>query len=396
VCTASPGYLASVRDQLPDDVKAYTEEGTLAHEIASKLLLGQALPSKVSKDILKHVKQYAAFIHSQQPETGSDLVVEQAVQVFYNPEKDGYVDAAIIHHDGSCVHIIDLKFGRGVSVQADNNPQLSIYAKGLIDRLNVIYGFKPDTIIKITIWQPRVRGEEAERTWVTDLDTLNRFTQFIGSVAADIHANPFKQTFSPNDHVCQFCAAAAICPARADNLLNGVESGTKIVTVPRFDKKQALPAPETLSREVLGQVLAHAKSLKKWLDQVETYAELKMIQHNETIPGFKVVASRPHRRWKDEADAINTLEFELGLNLEDFTETSIITPAKVEELLKTRRTDKKMWDAFNDLVFKPDGQPTLAPVTDKRPSLLTSAEDEFEVVEETSSTNTFEGHSDLL
>ena len=366
VCRVSPHYVAVNQHRIPDRQFEYTIEGQLAHEAAAQLLTKGTLPPKVSKEMAKHVEAYAAYVRKQVNLKKHTVYIEQAVDVYFNPSKKGYVDTAIIANDGSNVHIIDLKYGRGVSVGPVKNPQLSIYLRSLLDGWVDLFTFTKKTKIKLTIYQPRVPGEQTVRTWETTWEDLIAHTDWIASVAQDILANPSKQEFEPSDATCQFCPAEEFCEARASDLLGEtpalpvVHGGADIAPVGEW------PTPASLTLDQINRILKVQKPLQKWLDDLNEYAALMSLQKPDfKLPDFKVVASNPHRKWTDEDEAEKVLRGMFPRT--EVISEKLVSPAQALEMMKARKCRTKSWQAVQALITKPDGNPVLAPADDPRP-----------------------------
>lgn len=379
VCRASPGYVVQNAHRIVERVEDYTQEGVQAHELGAGHLLGKPFPYDVPTDMKTHLEAYKEFVNNSKLAVPGivKMLVEVAVNVFYYPGKKGYVDCALIFlkKDRKTVHrihIIDLKYGRGVSVEALRNPQLSSYAFGLIKDLEGTYSFHDDTEVVITIWQPRVQGEETERTWATTMFDLAVFCTEIATVASQIRANPFKQPFAPSDDGCTFCPAYEFCDARTRWLLGDVIEAEVIDLTPAVLESPLaaplpeLPEPASLSPKQLSRILKVAPLLSKWLEKTEKYVAASMLQHGVKYDDFKVVATRPHRKWREPAEAQEFLAALLGQDV--VAPRSLITPAQALELLKT--LDKTQRDDILEMlypmIYQPEGQPTIAPASDKR------------------------------
>lgn len=367
VCRASPGYLYQVADQLPEVLEDYIQEGIVAHELAAKWLNGEeAETADIEMDT--HVKGYVDYV--KKARKGADkFLVEQSVKVFYNPSRKGYIDAAILsfNKQGHIVrlHIVDLKYGRGVSVQAEENPQLASYARSLLEQGG--YLISPKASISITIYQPRVVGEAAERTWNPTLIEFFDFTGKIDIAAREIQADPFNQPFAPSEDTCQFCPAQAICQKRALWLLGELDQTKEQVLAPTLlntEQVVELPEPASLTTEQLGRLLKAADVFQKWLSKCESHVLALMTQRGEQVQGFKIVASTPHRRWDNEDKARTFLLKHLDRGT--VVSESILTPSKAEGLLKKLKNEKLM-KQFSQLVVRPEGQPVLASSDDTRP-----------------------------
>lgn len=375
VCRAAPGYCARLEAEgrLPKQVFDYTVEGTVAHELAAKLLNDQPLPKDADKDMIVHVRAYADFVRKiAKKHPGCTLMVEQQVDVHYS-ERKGYIDAAVVVFKGDtlvAVYVIDLKYGRGVSVEAKRNPQLGIYVKSLLKQLEDLYTVARDVPVHITIWQPRVQGEKTERTWVTHVGDVDNLNVWITEVAKDIQANPHAQKFEPSDDACQFCPAAPLCEARARDLLGGTDEVLDVVVLDAQVPADKItpPEPGTLSPEQLARVLKAAPVLRKWLTKVEDHALAAMEQGLAKIPGQKLVRGQPgHRKWKDAAQAEAFLRRLFPRDV--VTPPKVVSPAQAEVLLKERNARQATWDGFEKLVTRPEGGLALAPEDDERPAV---------------------------
>lgn len=391
VCRASPGYIAANQDKIPDTEEDYTVEGQNAHELAQAMLTDDELTIEQyasDKEMMEHVSGYAFFCRQAANGNPHTMLVETAVPVFYMKGKDGYVDCAVIETKRDRLHIIDLKYGRGKKVHAKNNPQLSIYALGLIDELADLYPFTDATEVWITIYQPRIPDEhdQVSNTWYTNIGELRLFGQEIGSIAAGIKANPDKQPFAPGDVTCDFCPAESFCTKRALWLLGTIEElssgedasngALALLDDTRPTAITALPAPEALTPEQTARILSVAPTISKWLNKLEEHAALSAIQLGTKYPGYKIVESRRNRRWLNEDEAAKALRRCMPRKL--IYQENLITPTKALEYLKARKTRKTIREAVEAQIVRPVGEATLVPVSDNRPELVDiKAEDEF-------------------
>lgn len=388
VCRASPGYVARLESEgrlPPQKPEDYTEEGIQAHRLAAALLTGTSAGVGATAEMLECVRGYVAHVHAQQKRhPDADLLVEQAVPVFYT-DRVGYVDSALILTAGTRIYVNDYKHGRGVSVEALENPQITTYLLSLVAQLQDVYPFTDDTECILTIYQPRVSGEKAVREWRTSLGKLRRYGEEIRAVAGAILAAPHAQQFVPGEDQCTFCPAAPLCEHRARDLLGGADEVLDVVVLDVQPPEAPIspPPPDTLSPEQIARVLRVAEPLTKWIERVEKHA-LAMAQTGVLVPGYKVVSSKPGaRRWKDAAAAEQFLRgmFPRGTVVRE----ALVTAPQAEELMKTRPAPVRQvnWDRFNALIERPEGQPTLVPEDDPRePLALEKAEDHFDAAGE--------------
>ncbi len=356
VCTASPQFLVDHADELPKDSSTYADEGTVAHAIAAKILNAED-PGPVAPDMMAHVTKYTdlVFAATNPWRIRSVLYVEQPVNLFYLPHRSGIVDAAIIH-PGS-VQIFDLKYGQGVSVEAEGNTQLAIYAESLIQSWEQIMDFYPDMTVQMTIVQPRDRNNpEAVRTWKLTRPEL-------AELAADLQAKAElvtsgKGEFRPSDKACQFCPAKGICSAYATRGLVALPESARVIE---------LPHPGTLTREQRVQALKAKKVLAQWMEALEDQEVHDLANGAEPI-GLKLVAGKTNRQWRDVEEAQKLLSNHLGID-DMRPRADLISPAAAERALKGIELSTRFSNRMASLITKPEGKPTLVTADDPRPAL---------------------------
>ncbi len=356
VCTASPQFIVDNAAKLPSDSSDYADEGTFAHAIAAKILNAED-PGTVAPDMMAHVTKYTdlVFAATDPWRIRSVLHVERPVNLFYLPHRSGIVDAAIIH-PGS-VQIFDLKYGQGVSVEAEGNTQLAIYAESLIQSWEQIMDFYPDMRVQMTIVQPRDRNNpEAVRTWKLTRPEL-------AELAADLQAKAElvtsgKGEFRPSDKACQFCPAKGVCSAYATRGLVALPEPARVIE---------LPHPGTLTREQRVQALKAKKVLAQWMEALEDQEIHDLTNGAEPI-GLKLVEGKANRKWANVDDALKLLSNHLSLD-EMRPREEIISPAAAERALKSAKLSTRFLNKMGALITRPEGKPTLVSADDPRPAL---------------------------
>lgn len=360
VCTASPGFIARNAAVLPKESSSYADEGTKAHDLAAQVLLGRhRLVHSDDADMLINVRAYIDFVRSKQ--RSDDIVqIERKVALFYLPKENGTVDVRLIGKDR--IAIIDLKYGAGVGVYAENNSQLAIYAESAIRELETVQDVSDDMPIELYIFQPRDRNDpEPVREWVLTRKQLREFTAPIETTAKAILADFDGGEFVPNpEKQCRFCAAAGICKAYASYGLSVISSAPVDVAVA---STPSLPDPGTLTREQRVRVIQMRSGVEKWLAAVEDQEMTELLSGAEPM-GFKLVEGKSNRKWTDEAKAIEVMQRVAELDV--VAPREAISPAQADKLFKK---DEETLEALRFLTEKPQGKPTLVPETDKRPRL---------------------------
>jgi len=362
-CRASPGLIRANAHRLPaDNSTEASKEGTLAHSHAAEaLVMGFSADAFADKIMAAHVKTYVEYVDSHV--TGdSDLYVEQKVPLWYSPKENGTVDAFV--QTETHIHIFDLKYGQGVTVEAEGNTQLAIYAESLIQKLE---GVSMDKLVKLHIIQPRAREGDPIKTWELTRRELQDFCENIEEAVRQITAAErepeFVLPFAPSDKACQFCPVKALCTARAQHL--------------------TAPLPEELVKELFAFNFSVAQlseadiariakvsldgGLVKWLNSVEEYA-LELVRAGKLEGhGLKAVAGKTHRKWTDEEQVVALLGRKV--KKDDLWEMKLASPSKVEKLLKGQILSARFTNRLAELTSKPEGSPALATEDDKRPAL---------------------------
>jgi len=359
-CTPS----ARLEQQFPDRSGQAAAEGTLAHALSeliikeklgnvAKVAFKRAFDVIAKNDLydnamLDHAEEYATFVMERLAEAQAHtrdaiIFLEQKLNLTdYVPEGFGTGDVIIIAN--SVLDIIDLKYGKGVPVFADNNKQMMLYALGALREYDFMYDI--DTV-RMTIYQPRL---DTISTWEIPVIELREWAETELKPRAEM-AFKGEGEFVAGKH-CQFCKAKAVCKANADHQL----------VLAQFDFKQAV----LLNDQEIADILDRAKDFTNWLTAVTDYALAEAIDNNKKWPGYKLVEGRSNRKYLDETSVANKL------TSSGFDEEVIYS----KKLLDITAMEKEIGKAeFNkllaDLTIKPPGKPTLVPNSDKRPEFNT-------------------------
>jgi hypothetical protein len=367
VCTASPIYIEENEDRVVNEDSAYSLEGTLAHEVADCLMRGQRVPHNATREMLdlgNAYKRYCQALHPEGKAVGD--AVELSVPLFYRPDDNGHVDYLLMLPELNTIHVIDYKYGKGVKVFAEMNKQMSIYARSALEEYDLTGWVTGDTRVVMHIYQPRCRKDEGEgpaSVWDTTWDHLRLFTERDIAVPATLIQQRATHLlkFVPSDDTCRWCPAAAFCEARAEQIVTGLP------VVRRMTKAEPITPtpPDRITDENLAQVLAHIPSVRRWMDQVEEYAE-KRAKAGNPVPGTKLVEGRGTRVWRDEAQVID-VSANLGVSAIEDVVPSLMSPFALEEKMKGAGVKKKERDKVLALADRIPGKPTLVMSEDPRP-----------------------------
>lgn len=360
-CTPS----ARLEEGLPDTGSSYATEGTLAHRLGELLLRAEYEGTDITEELagvqadpqyspamMEHIEGYVAFVAERYADAKSHcpdprLYVEQRIDVSeYVPDGFGTTDCVIIA-DG-LMDVIDLKYGAGIPVSAEDNPQMKIYALGCLLAFSLFYDI---TAIRMTIYQPRL---DSVSTAVIDRDKLEAWAeQFLKPRAAQAYAG--EGPFAPGELTCKWCKAGATCKARAEYQL---ELAAK-------DFQDAA----LMDNDEIAEVLERLPGLLAWAKQVKDFAEDAAINHGEKFPGFKVVEGRANRRYVNEGAIARRLKKAGFATADIYKPKELLGITAMEKLVGA----KKLAELVGGLIEKPAGSPTLVPMSDKRPELNTAA-----------------------
>lgn len=395
-CTASPQYLLDNWEILPPRDTKFSREGTTAHEIAAAMLQGRTpdyldshkCPTPVDGDMRWHGWNYAEYVQSLAKSKWvpvgpfvpyTNILVEQKLPLWYMPARNAIVDAAVLNSDS--LHIVDYKYGEGVTVSPENNLQMVIYAKCVHESRKLF--LPPEFPVFLHIYQPRGRdaGEVGPvKVWETTWGNIDGVSQWEIEQAAEyiqLSMPPLEVLkFVPSDKACQWCPAKGFCEARRNTLTAGIEALAPINSAQPI----TLPPAKGISAQQLRAVLTYGDDIIKWVKDAQTFAKDHMAA-GHVIPGFKLVTSRGgNRRWSDLEKAKKILLSTTVLRKEEVVEETVIGPAAVEKLLGKHKFGA---DLMN-LITRNPGVPEIAPEDDKRPSCLVAAASEFEALPEES------------
>ena len=344
----------------PDRASPYAQQGTDAHELAAyKVQKALGMKARDPTEDLEYFDQemadctdaYCAFVMEQLAEARKHcadpiVLVEQRLDFSrWVPEGFGTGDACIVADD--VLHVIDLKYGVGIMVDATQNPQTMCYALGLLEAFDGIYDV---STVRMTIFQPR---RENISTFEMSKADLLAWAENVLAPTAKLAFNG-EGEFKAGDH-CQFCTAKATCRKRTEYNLEMAQYDFEV--------------PSELTDDEIAAILPRIDELIAWGGDVKEYA-LQQAVSGTHYPGFKVVEGRSVTRYTNE-EAVAAAVTAAG---EDPYERKLLGLTAMKALLGKKRFD----DILGGLTFKPPGKPTLVPESDKRPAMNTAKNDFME------------------
>ena len=346
-CTPS----ALLEQLFPNKETNAAAEGTAAHALCEhKLRRALKMQSKKptskyqSDEMDAYTDAYVQFVMETLAEARQlcedpVLLMEQRLDFSeYVPGGFGTGDCVIIAD--KLLHIIDFKYGQGVLVEAEQNPQMMLYALGALHAFGSLYDIET---VSMTIYQPR---RENISTWSLPTADLLDWARNELVPKAKLAAEG-KGDFCPGPW-CIFCRAAVKCRARAENKLELL--------------KYEFTSPALLSDEEIEEILGKLDDLTHWANEVMAYAQDAAINHGKQWHGYKVVEGRSNRKYTDEDAVIAAAK---GAGYTDIYRRTLLSITEMEKLMG-KQTFRSV---LGDLIEKPAGKPTLVPATDKRPAM---------------------------
>ncbi len=352
-CPPSARLCAEIKDR----ASPYAQEGTDAHELCEyKVLtaLGRKADNPVKSlefynaEMENCATEYRNYVMERYEEAKSLcedplIMVEERLDFSrWVPEGFGTGDCIIVADE--VLHIIDFKYGLGVVVDAERNPQMMCYGLGALDLYDGIYDINT---VKMTIFQPR--RDHVSTFTISKAELLNWADTILAPTAALAYKG--EGEFNAGDH-CLFCKVKATCRKRAEYNLE----------LARYDFEM----PARLSDTEISVILSRADNLISWVNDVKEYA-LQSALSGTKYDGYKVVEGKANRRYTDEGTVASVVS-DAGF---DPYEKKLLGITAMTQLLGKQKFD----ELLGELISKPQGKPTLVPDTDKRPALNTAKDD---------------------
>lgn len=359
----------------------YAEEGTIAHELCEVMLryelakLGaidynldnyeddyEAIAAKAidkgyfGEEMVDSAREYVDTCVSLYEELKAnnsyvDVFIEMKTDLReYIPEAFGSIDFCTAS-DGH-LYVVDFKYGKGISVAAEMNSQMMIYALGALQRCGLEYDIDEVSLI---IVQPRIKN--LDRYDMTVADLLNW--------ADTVLIPKARMAFDGDGELqaggwCQFCLVKARCKALYEEQLK----------LAAYDFKEAM----LLTDDELAEIVLRSKDFIEWINAIQDYVYKKATEEGVKYNGLKLVEGRQTRRWNvDEETAMTEIKSRFSLDDNDVYEMKAKSLTAIEKLVGKKNFEAKT----GDLIVKKSSGLSLVPASDPRPEANPSAVDDF-------------------
>jgi hypothetical protein len=343
-----PGSVALVAQMPPKPSSVYADTGTLLHNVIADVLDGKATPQDflgavhadvtLDQDLIDN-KLLPALAALNEIDPDKIMEYETEVVVGFGDLLPGVFGSSdIVGRIGDTAYIVDWKFGDGVAVDVEENPQLMFYAAAAMRTPAAQWAFEGATKVELVIVQPPY-----VKRWET---TPRRIQLFEKELMQAVKVAQRPDAPLAQGDWCRWCAAKAVCP---------IMTGSA--------ERAMVSALMGLNVEDVADYLKMANQLEGWIKEVRALA-MQTLEAGLPVPGYKLVPKRAMRQWMDEGKALDAM-CDLGLDVKELTETKLLSPAQAEKVLKKHKLALP-----DDHVVSVSSGNTLATEDDPRPAAV--------------------------
>ena len=355
-CTPS----VKLAELFPERDTEYSKEGDIAHAVAELfvlLALGRINQEELEQglielehddDMLRHARAYADYVTllvqtQRELSTDKPIVIGVEERVYYDDYvEDGFGTSDFYVSSPDQLDVLDYKYGAGVFVSVKDNPQLRLYALGVLQSLDLIY--HPQTI-RVHVYQPRLDNIAVEEF---TYDELVEWTNRIDLAERARLAWSGRGEYVAGDH-CQFCPARYQCRALYEYSYE--------------EAREEFTDPDLIQIGTLAEMYSRLDTIKIWIKAVEARMR-QLLQDGQPVPRFKLVNGGKRRSWADPEKTITTL-LEHGFTAEQVSKTKPKGIGDIEKLMSK--------DDFEEIVLPliavQDLKPAVVAKSDKRPGI---------------------------
>lgn len=354
----------------------FADEGTAAHDLAAKTLTsmytltsmfeGQQMANGIiaTREMCDYVQVYVDAVRAATVNADVfDVEYKTDISnVVGQPEQFGTSDVVAVFLDKRELQIHDLKYGMGVAVYAEENEQLMIYGLGVLDEYSYLCNFET---VRLFIHMPRL-GYVSE--WVVSVEKLREFGGRVKTTygqVIDIANGKVEPAYTPGEKQCRFCKAKGNCKALAAHVAK--------TTACNFDDLTAADAAPKIVGNTpvdLSNYMAQIDLIEGWCKAVRARVDSEL-RNGIAIPGWKLVKGKKGNRKFESADSVEQLLKKSKVTQDEMYDFSLKSPAQMEKSIGKERP--KIWERIKAMITQSEGQPHVAPESDKRPAYQPSA-----------------------
>lgn len=384
ICTASPNAIAEAKDAviIPyESTSDYADEGTVAHSLFAMCIDLRCSPREFIGQKIYVEELIGEFEVTGEMGEEVDRAYERAME-FITPDCKVWVEqkfsldktlpgekgtadlVVLVEENGKLIlHVMDLKFGKGIPVKVENNSQLKLYALGAFDNLLTYKDRVELDRIVLHILQPRINNLDL---WPISKGDLELFRVEAHGKHQETK-NPETRKFVPGNH-CRFCEFRSRCKPLKESVFKSV------LEDPEASGFDAFKNPEAMTNKELAELWPMLDFLGSWVTNTKKYM-VDQAERGVQFDELKLVSGRKGKRtWKDEAKAQQFMEDHFLTESEMF-EKSLTTPFKFEMLIGRKNLNTK---DFQEHINQTESKPELAKADDPRPAYQLATDDEFD------------------
>lgn len=370
---------------------SFAQEGTCAHELGELVLRDQVNPHDfigktlfdapdivVDVEMANYIEEYANYVNAIPGDKFIEIKVDYSEWVpawtYQDIDEEGdpitiqvdggfgTSDAIVIDSDAKIMHVIDLKYGKGVEVYAEDNSQGKLYGLGAYSDYELEYDIDDSWEIIIHIYQPRIGNIDEWSITVKDLLAW-----------AESEVRP-KALICMTDNAPRIAGAKQCTWCEHKPLCGELKSHIEATICSEFDDLDLPPVEEGIDFQ---NVLDNKKLIEGWLKAIEGYV-FEQLEKGTTMPGFKLVTGKSSRKWVDEGIAEKYLR-KKRLKVGEIFNQKLISPPQAEKFFGKKKYEDVIAEG---LVVKTEGKPTLVSESDKRPAININVANDFDDLEE--------------
>lgn len=341
-----PGSVALCAAMPPKPSSKYADEGTLLHNVMDLILTTGQTPEsfagmeyegiKLTQELIDE-KVYPALRALDEIDPNKEMEYATETKVGFGDFLPGVFGSTdLLGRIGRRAFILDWKFGSGVAVGAESNPQLMFYAAAAMRTPEVAWVFEECDEVECIIVQP-----PSVKRWVTTSKRIKQFEQEL-AMAVKISQMP-DAPLNTGEH-CRWCAAKPTCPKMTGLVERSLHAQLDVLNV-----------------DQIANYLKKADLLEQWITDVRALAH-QVLDAGKPVPGFKLVAKRATRQWADEEAFIEWAN-KKGLNEEQCMDKKLKSPAAMEKIVGKKELP-------TELIVAVSSGSTLVEDSDPRPAVV--------------------------
>ena len=331
---------------------ACLEDGDDAVAMAGMEIDVEGWTFEVDPEMVKYIQEGLDWVRNRIAKAKKDgfevkLYVERSMSSFSDDEAFGTADV-IIHVIGQRLIVVDLKYGRGISVEPDSDQN---FYYGYLAVENYLESMDAVKVVESWIFQPRIPHPNGVfRKHITNAAELQDW--WFRELLPDMVATRDPDAELVIGEHCRFCPAKGHCPALKSEVY---EFPTTI-------------DPSHMTDNELGEALIKLNALSQVMSTYQSEA-LRRARGGAKVPGYKLVRQRGNREWKPNQPVQDSKGMMVETAIEDALLSEFGVDAYTDPKLKSPAMIEKM-DGGNDFAsqwcFSPDKGLTLAAESDKR------------------------------